>query len=146
MSDPYDISDEEAVHLLIASADSLKLLRAAQSLHRAWRRERAELARLRAFVRQLRADGLDIDDPTTAPVWTGKIHAPDGRLLFDLATVGEPSDGVLLAKLREVTAGLHASTGIPYSALCHHQDRPHCAGCPDDATCEASGREPRGTP
>lgn|GEM_PF-5636851 len=33
----------------------------------------------------------------------------------------------------------------PRSALCHHQDRPHCAGCPDDATCEASGREPRGT-
>lgn len=28
----------------------------------------------------------------------------------------------------------------------HHQDRPHCAGCPDDATCEASGREPRGAP
>lgn len=107
---------------------------------------RAENNRLRAFVAALRSDGLDIDDPDTAPHWTGKIHAPDGRLVFDLATVGEPSGSALLDKLREVTAGLHASTGIPYSALCHYQDRPHCAGCPDDATCEASGREPRGTP
>lgn len=121
-----------------------RLLAAAQSLHRAWKRERSELARLRAFVAALRSEGLDIDDPTTAPVWTGKIHAPDGRLLFDLSTVGDPpSESALLDKLREVTAGLHASTGIPYSALCHYQDRPHCAGCPDDATCEASGREPR---
>lgn len=50
---------------------------------------RAECERLRAFVAALRADGLDIDDPTTAPVWTGKIHV-DGRLVFDLATVGTP--------------------------------------------------------
>lgn len=51
---------------------------------------RAENNRLRAFVAALRSDGLDIDDPDTAPHWTGKIHAPDGRLVFDLATVGEP--------------------------------------------------------
>jgi chromosome segregation ATPase len=98
-----------------------RLLRASQSNHRAWRREREEAARmrrwaecsedevlkadvrvahargdlrdqrdaldrLRAFVSSLRSDGLDIDDPDTAPVWTGKIHR-DGRLVFDLATV-----------------------------------------------------------
>lgn len=50
---------------------------------------RAEVERLRTFVDTLRADGLDIDDPVTAPTWTGKIHAPDGRLLFDLATARE---------------------------------------------------------
>ena len=80
-----------------------KLLRAAQSLHRAWRRENAfgddaveqwaaadsRCDALRAFVSALRADGLDIDDPTTAPVWTGKIHV-EGRLVFDLATVASP--------------------------------------------------------
>ena len=33
-----------------------------------------DIARLRAFVRQLRDDGLDIDDTDTAPTWTGKIH------------------------------------------------------------------------
>ena len=95
-----------------------RLLAACQGLHRAWKREREEAerlnaecedqateklraiglyglesikaARLSAFVSSLRADGLDIDDPDTAPTWTGKIHAPDGALLFDLATVGEP--------------------------------------------------------
>lgn len=51
----------------------------------------------------------------------------DGRLVFDLATVEGPQP-------------------IPYSALCHHQDRPHCAGRPDDAACEASGRAPRQQP
>lgn len=71
-----------------------KLKRAAQSLHRAWRRERearlllADAHRLAAFVSALRADGLDIDDPDTAPTWTGKIHDAGGRLVFDLATVG----------------------------------------------------------
>ena len=144
-----------------------RLLRAAQSLHRAWRRERnlvdryqrdhddwmwttdkcdcaicdevrdrkslrsdardGIVTRLRAFVRQLQADGLDIDDPTTAPVWTGKIHDADGRLLFDLATA-------------------RACAPTPYSAICHPQTLPDCAGCPDDAVGEASGREPRGTP
>ena len=48
--------------------------------------------------------------------------------------------------LRSSLAGLSAPQPIPYSALCHHQTRPDCAGCPDDATCEASGRAPRGTP
>lgn len=49
-----------------------------------------DIARLRAFVASLRADGLDIDDPDTAPTWTGKIHA-NGRLVFDLAAVAEPA-------------------------------------------------------
>lgn len=60
-------------------------------VHNIRRAERAEesLARLWAFVSAVRADGLDIDDPATAPTWTGKIHV-GGRLVFDLATVGEP--------------------------------------------------------
>jgi hypothetical protein len=37
-------------------------------------------------------------------------------------------------------------TPTPRNQICHHQTRPDCAGCPDDATCEASGRGPKGTP
>ena len=46
--------------------------------------------------------------------------------------------------LRSSLANLSVPQPTPYSALCHHQDRPHCAGCPDDAMCEASGRAPTG--
>ena len=58
-----------------------------EAIEAALKRAEAERDALRAFVAALRDDGLDIDDPTTAPVWTGKIHDTDGRLVFDLATV-----------------------------------------------------------
>lgn len=45
----------------------------------------ARLFRLCRGLEQMRADGLDIDDATTAPVWTGKVHDSQGRVLFDLA-------------------------------------------------------------
>lgn len=85
----------ESVPMCVPTAEGFRrvggrrLLAAAQSLHRAWKRERAELALLRAFVSALRSDGLDIDDPAASPTWTGKIHV-GGRLVFDLATVDEP--------------------------------------------------------
>ena len=37
-------------------------------------------------LQQMRSDGLDIDDLSTAPHWTGKVLV-GGRLVFDLATV-----------------------------------------------------------
>jgi hypothetical protein len=51
-------------------------------------RERALVEQRDALARGIAAmvaDGLDIDDPGTAPVWTGKVLAKDGAVLFDLA-------------------------------------------------------------
>lgn len=42
--------------------------------------------------------------------------------------------------------GERGQPATPRSKLCHHQDRPECAGCPEDSTCEASGRGPKGAP
>lgn len=83
------------------TADTLETLRAERDA------VRAECDALHTFVAALRADGLDIDDPDTAPVWTGKIHV-DGRLVFDLATV-EP---------RQQPAPEHVCTwcGLPIAA------------------------------
>ena len=63
----------------------------------------AERDRLRRCVRQMAQDGLDIDDATTAPVWTGKVTI-DGAT-HDVAEVVAERDR-MRARVAELEAAL----------------------------------------
>ena len=58
---------------------------------------------LRRCVRQMAQDGLDIDDATTAPVWTGKVTI-DG-VTHDVAEVVAERDR-MRARVAELEAAL----------------------------------------
>ena len=83
---------------------------------------------LRRCVRQMAQDGLDIDDPTTHPTWTGKVTI-DG-VTHDVAEVVAERDRMrarvaeLEAALRGLVAALEGSEGVTSSG------EPCMPGCP----------------
>ena len=64
---------------------------------------REDLEIMRRCVRQMAQDGLDIDDPTTHPTWTGKVTI--GGVTHDVAEVVAERDR-MRARVAELEAAL----------------------------------------
>lgn len=109
-----------------------------------------------ARVAELEARVVDLEHALPLAVFQKRVAELEAALRVceryldecgPLLASDDPESGVhdVLAQIRAALEKDSEPAPTPRSALCHHQGRPHCAGCPDDATCEASGREPRGT-